>query len=448
MDRNIVQSAAVGQWERIFSLLAPQLREAMQYAGTHRPHVDCPIPGHCCAGHGRKKFRLNRDWRENGSGICTCGSWANGFSLLCAINGWKYGETIDRVGEALGLAQDKGITVLGMDRSQARQAEGKVLFAGFTFNGRYRVYTIRLRQKDGTVVLFSGAQLERAAHAAGIDRGDNASISLCGVQSCLGARGKFLRKSFAAVKLPSDEEAAKKLAEDARLTELARERSSALWNSACSLESDTPQAASVRKYLAARGVGALPACCTQDIRAVQGLRYRNEIGAVSSWNGMVAAVRDLQGRIVSVHRTYLGDGAKADVDRPKMLMPVGPNDTVAGCSIHLGEPERGVLCVAEGIETAASVVIGTGYPCWSCVSASGMKAVELPAQARLVLIFEDKDASGTGQAAAEALRSRLASEGRIAVVLAIGDSLPEGCHGLDWNDMLRKGRPFPVNRPV
>ena len=91
---------------------------------------------------------------------------------------------------------------------------------------------------------------------------------------------------------------------------------------------------------------------------------------------------------------------------------------MAGCAVHLGEPGQ-VLCVAEGIETAASVVIGTGYPCWSCISASGLKSVEIPDKVRLVFIFEDKDVSQTGQKAAAFLRERLANEGKIAVICSI-----------------------------
>ena len=68
----------------------------------------------------------------------------------------------------------------------------------------------------------------------------------------------------------------------------------------------------------------------------------------------------------------------------------------------------------------------------------------------MVFIFEDKDRSLTGQKAAAELRARLELEGKIAVVCSISDDIPEGSHGLDWNDMLC--RPdgvltFPVHRP-
>ena len=449
MDRYIVQTAAQGQWERIFSILAPQLGDAMAAAGTHRPHVDCPIPGH----GGRGKFRLHqdakRDWRETGSAICTCGSWSNGFALLSDLNGWKFGETVNRVGEALGLTEGRSYEVVAIDESEAFSAEGKVLFAGFTSrNGSaYKIFTVRLQRRDSTFVQFTGSQLKKAVEAASVTVGDNCRIKFCGVQTLRGSRGDFTRKTYAVTRLPSDEEAAKAQAKAVRDTETARKRVNALWEAGVALDSGEPQAAAVRKYLGGRGLSGLGQSFVKDLRAVKGLKYRNADGAVSSWDGMIAAVRAPDGRIVSVHRTFLSDGRKAPIDRPKMLTALGPLDSIAGCAIHLGEPDHGVLCLAEGIETAASAVVGTGFPCWSCVSANGLKAVQLPKDVRLALIFEDKDASGTGQAAAEELRARLAAEGRIAVVLSIVDPLPEGYHGLDWNDMLVKGRPFPVKKP-
>ena len=461
MDKNLVLSAARGQWERIYSALAPQLTEAMSAAETHRPHVDCPVPGHYMrkggsGAHGIAKFRLQKDnrrnWKEDGSAICTCGCW-NGISLLRALNGWGYGETINRVGECLGLSENKTVEVISLDDSEARSATGKVVLATTCVTSQpgrqaYSYFKVRLRKADGAVETFRGSMLEQAMKVAEVKEGDNAQIDLLGVQQCRSSKGAFTRYAYAVKKLPSDEQLAAKAAQDAKETAEARKRISALWQSGSALEANAPASDSVRRYLASRKIGALDSAYTKDLRSVSNLSYFDNDGDVTKWDGMIAAVRDVSGRLVSLHRTYLSDGKKAPVDRPKMLMRLGPKDSISGCAIHLGEPERGVLCVAEGIETAASVVIGTGFPCWSCVSANGLKGVRVPAEVKLVLIFEDKDASGTGQKAAEALRERLAAEGRIAVVCAIEEPLPEGCHGLDWNDMLRKGRPFPVRKPV
>jgi len=460
MDKNIVQSAAVGQWERIYSALAPQLADAMAASATHRPHVDCPIPGHYMrkggsGQHGLSKFRLQRDsrhdWREDGSAICTCGCW-KGFNLLRALNGWSYGETINRVGEVLGLSETGPVEVLSIDKTEARSATGKVVFASMCATavpGRrpFSYFKVRVRKSDGTVDTFRGAMLEQAMKAAEVKKGDNARIDLLGIQQCKSAKGNFTRYAYTVVKLPTDEQMAEKAAQKAKETAEARNRVSDLWQSGVALEADCPSSQNVRKYLASRKVDGLAPSFTKDLRSVANLAYYDGEGNATKWDGMIAAVRDASGTLVSIHRTYLGDGRKANVERPKMLMRLGPQDSISGCAIHLGEPEKGVLCVAEGIETAASVVIGTGFPCWSCVSANGLKGVQIPKDVKLILIFEDKDASGTGQKAAEALRERMASEGRIAVVCAIEDPLPEGCHGLDWNDMLRKGRPFPVRKP-
>ena len=186
----------------------------------------------------------------------------------------------------------------------------------------------------------------------------------------------------------------------------------------------------------------------KDLKAIDGLIFRSQDGSIQKWTGLLGAVRHLSGRLVCVHRTFLSDGKKAPVDTPKMLMSLGPEDSVAGCSIHIGEPDD-VLCLAEGIETAASVVIGTGYPCWSCISANGLKAIQIPQQVKIVFIFEDKDRSMTGQKAAAELRERLTKEGRIAVVCSISRDIPADKHGLDWNDILcdPQGESFPVRNP-
>ena len=76
----------------------------------------------------------------------------------------------------------------------------------------------------------------------------------------------------------------------------------------------------------------------------------------------------------------------------------------------------------------------------------GKKTVEIPEGVKTVLIFADKDKSDVGSLAAEALRKRLADEGRFAVIVNIPDAIPSGAKGIDWNDVLRMKGPeaFPV----
>lgn len=118
---------------------------------------------------------------------------------------------------------------------------------------------------------------------------------------------------------------------------------------------------------------------------------------------MVAAIEDLDGRIVGVHRTYLKpDGTgKAEVKPNKMAL-----GRSRGCAVHLtaGAPEQ-VLC--EGIETGLSILQATGLHVWAALGTSNLGQVELPGFVREVIIAADNDEPGikAASAAAEAYRA-------------------------------------------
>jgi hypothetical protein len=67
---------------------------------------------------------------------------------------------------------------------------------------------------------------------------------------------------------------------------------------------------------------------------------------------MIAAVQDVDGRMVAIHRTVLQpDGSgKADVEPQKAMF--GP---CSGCAVGLGKADS-ILAIAEGIDTALSIV--------------------------------------------------------------------------------------------
>ena len=164
---------------------------------------------------------------------------------------------------------------------------------------------------------------------------------------------------------------------------------------------------------------------------------------------MVCAIRDVLGNLVTLHRTYLTtQGQKVGFGPAKKLMPVPKGRTVNGASIRFGKIGRdGIVCLAEGVETALSVQQATGYPCFACVSAQGMAAATIPSDARVVFIFADNDRSNTGQKAACSLKTRLLNDGIPSVIFLPGnDVLTVSTKGTDWNDVLRqygeKGFPF------
>jgi putative DNA primase/helicase len=154
----------------------------------------------------------------------------------------------------------------------------------------------------------------------------------------------------------------------------------------------------------------------------------------SNFPAMLALVRDAAWRELTVHQTFLDfDGlAKAPVERPK-LFPAGASPLGGG--VWFGGvigPAR-EFAVAEGIETLLSAMrlLGAGAGC-AALSALGIRELTLPAEARRIVIFADRDPKGQGLEAARAAELRWKLEGRaVRVVLPDRD-------GEDANDILRR----------
>ncbi len=141
---------------------------------------------------------------------------------------------------------------------------------------------------------------------------------------------------------------------------------------------------------------------------------------------MVAAVRDLQGQVRAIHRTFLDyEGRKAKVDMPKMSFA-----PILGCAVQLAEPGE-ILGLAEGIETALSAMQMSELPVWCAISAGNMKRLELPECVREVVIFGDN--GGPGIRAAKESAAVFDQEGR-KVRIAFP---PDGYE--DFNDLLKGG---------
>ena len=143
---------------------------------------------------------------------------------------------------------------------------------------------------------------------------------------------------------------------------------------------------------------------------------------------MIAAVARVPERAVTgLHRTYLAPGGagKAKTNPAKAML-----GTVGGGAVRLA-PAGEHLAIAEGIETALSVMQATGVPTWAALSAGGIKNLILPPLplASVVTITADHDAVGirAGHEAAE----RWTLEGRRVRI-----ALPP--EGRDFNDLLRE----------
>jgi hypothetical protein len=169
--------------------------------------------------------------------------------------------------------------------------------------------------------------------------------------------------------------------------------------------------------------------------------YDPDRGHLGHFPCLLAPILSPSGAIVGLHRTYLAeDGKKAPVPQPKKILG-SKGDGGAVCLFgHCYDRELGVT---EGIETALAVRAdyiqsGKGIAVWSLVDAHNMRKFNPERWRRFldpdgvfppierVLIFGDRDQSGTGQRAADDLKRSLESKGLEAVTLLP----PSG----DWND--------------
>ena len=204
------------------------------------------------------------------------------------------------------------------------------------------------------------------------------------------------------------------------------ERNAALW------AASVPAADAVRSYLAGRGLAlwAIPSC----IRQHQRLPYwhtddAGELHLLGHFPAMLAPIV-LRGQLLALHRTYLGDGCKADVPTAKKLTAAaGP---LAGACIPLAEPRGGVLGIAEGIETAAAASLGSGLPVVAAYCANALAGFNFPRDIERLVIFADHDSAG--QKAATALQHRAAKASLTSKVLT--PSKP----GHDWADVWQEGQ--------
>lgn len=172
------------------------------------------------------------------------------------------------------------------------------------------------------------------------------------------------------------------------------------------------------RYLKSRGISLnIPS----DIRFHVGLKH---VPSGLIFPAMIAAVRDANGNLKAVHRTYLDQsGLKAAIDLPKMTL--GP---VGGFAIQLS-PTQEILGLAEGIETALSAMQMSELPVWSAINAGNLKRIILPDCVREVVIFADNGAPGV-KAANEAA-AVFHHEGRTVQI-----TYPPDGYG-DFNDLLK-----------
>jgi putative DNA primase/helicase len=203
------------------------------------------------------------------------------------------------------------------------------------------------------------------------------------------------------------------------------------------LEHTVPLTSSpVAAYLAGRGIVGFD---VHDLLAHPDLTHWE---SKRGYPAMVGVVRNLAGEPVALHRTYLEVDAdepskviKAPVAKPRMML-----GKVAGGAVRLAaiNPDA-ALGLCEGIESGLAVMTAcTNLPVWATLSTAGLEQVQLPPEARRIVILADHDASGAGMRAAETAARRLRDEGRQVVIALPPD--PDS----DFNDVLLREGPEAV----
>jgi len=191
-------------------------------------------------------------------------------------------------------------------------------------------------------------------------------------------------------------------------------------------------------YLKNRGLSALEGRVPKDLMAVERLPYWEDVDGTYQQQGiypaMTGIVRNLSGNVITLHRTYLSTtGEKANIPNPKKIMPPAVQGASSGCAIQLFEATEN-LAITEGIETALAVHLSTGLPVWAAISSTMLEQVKIPASVKNVFIMADKDRSGAGLKAAEALAKRIAHQHNTKVIVP-NEAIPEGAKSIDWLDV-------------
>jgi hypothetical protein len=170
---------------------------------------------------------------------------------------------------------------------------------------------------------------------------------------------------------------------------------------------------------------------------------KNGFKLLGTFPAIVMMYSDKKGKPLNIHRIFLTkDGKKAPVPAPKKMMKSHSSFDYNGGAARLVEPYGSVLCVAEGLETALSVLEAMQLPTWSLVSATFLEMFIPPEGIKQVLVFVDKDRpskqhpKGHGQEAGFKLVKRLWAMGIKASAITPKGEILEGEKSLDWNDIL------------
>ncbi|MEQ6343960.1 toprim domain-containing protein [Vibrio cyclitrophicus] len=156
---------------------------------------------------------------------------------------------------------------------------------------------------------------------------------------------------------------------------------------------------------------------------------------------LLIMVRTKYGEPRRLHRIFLDEnGDKASFSQAgfevKKMMPGGYGLDITGCSCYIDNVSK-VVGVGEGFETVLAVKQATEMPMDCAINAGGIKNYQPRDGVTHVFIFEDKDASMTGENVSLECEERLVKEGyyvlRVPPPIELGDR-----KSIDWLDVLNE----------
>lgn len=147
----------------------------------------------------------------------------------------------------------------------------------------------------------------------------------------------------------------------------------------------------VEKYLNSRGIYVMP---EHSVRYSLG-EYSTSVKA--DLPAMFCVASNHNNKIKYTHSTFLIGSVKPSIEASKQIRTI---ERYSGSlSVKLFK-HRGVLGVAEGVETALSSTQMYSIPTWATLTSSFMKKFIVPDKVSELYIFADNDLNGTGLAAA------------------------------------------------
>jgi hypothetical protein len=181
-------------------------------------------------------------------------------------------------------------------------------------------------------------------------------------------------------------------------------------------------------YLRYRGIEVAPHLLTA-LRFHPTCFYRAQDGASPEARpALLAAVTDLNGRIMGVERTWL---AAAGLGKASIAVPRRALGSLLGHGVWFGSAGK-ALVAGEGVETVLSLkTVMPDMPMVAALSASRLAGLALPSG--LVRLYVACDSDAAGQRAFARLSQRGQAEGFVALVLRAS--------GGDFNDDLRARGP-------